>query len=60
MLVQPRQRRDQPVGEGRPELGRGPLLERAEVHLEPDDGEVGVQAGADVDGSIQNAHRDSS
>ena len=32
VLVQPGQRRDQRVGEGRPELARGPLLQRAEVH----------------------------
>ncbi len=59
VLVQPRQRLDETVDEGRPELGGRPRLERAEVHLETDDGEVGVQAGADVDGPVQNAHSES-
>src|SRR5262245_17912606 len=60
VLVKPRQRRDQPVDERRAEPGGGPLLERAEIELEPDDGEVGVQVGADVYGAVDDAHFESS
>ena len=57
MLVQAGQRRDAGGSMKRgPELGRGPVLERAEIDLQPDDGEVRVQAGADVDGAVEDAH----
>ena len=39
-----------------PSLPGGPLLQRAEVDVEPDDGEVGVQARSDVDGLVEDAH----
>ena len=59
VLLQPRQRGDEAVVERRPELPGGPLLQLAEVHVEPDDGEVSVEARADVDGLVEDAHGDS-
>ena len=39
-----------------PEPAGGPLLERAEVDVEPDDREVGVEARADVDRPVEDLH----
>ena len=57
VLVQPRQRGDQRVGERRPQLPRRPLLQLTEIQLQPDHREVGVEAGTYVDRSIQNSHQ---
>ena len=40
----------------RPEPADGPVLQLAEIDIEPDDREVGVEAGADVDGAVEDAH----
>jgi hypothetical protein len=60
VLGQPRQRRQQAVDEGRPQLRRRPSLQLAEVQLQPDHREMRVQRRADVDGAVEDAHRDSS
>ncbi len=56
VLLEPRQRGDQAVVERGAELPGGPLLQLAEVHVEPDDGEVSVEARSDVDGLVEDAH----
>ena len=56
VLLQPRERRDQRIGERLPQPARRPFLQLPQVHVEADDGKVGVEAGADVDGLIEDAH----
>ncbi len=56
MLGEPGQGRDQGVHEAGAEARRRPRLELAQVHVEPDDGEMGVQARADVDRAVDDPH----
>src|SRR6476661_5805571 len=56
VLLEAGQHLDQRVDESGAELGRGPLLELTQVELQPDDGEVGIQAGPDIDGTIDDPH----
>src|SRR5690606_25184624 len=51
-----RHRSHQALRELLPEPRRGPVLELAELHGEPDDGEVRVEAGAEVDGPGDDLH----
>jgi hypothetical protein len=56
VLLQARQRGHQAVREPAPQPHRGPVLQLAEVDVEPDDREVGIEVGADVHGPVENAH----
>ncbi len=56
MLLQPRQPLDERVDEGRSQAHAGPFLEFLEVEHQPNDREMGVQAGAKVDRPLPNVH----
>jgi hypothetical protein len=56
MLGQSRQSRGECIDEGTTQTTGGPVLQRTKIQLQPDDREARVQRGADVDGSIKNAH----
>jgi hypothetical protein len=52
MLRKPRQEGEQAVDKLLPEAHRWPILERAEIHYQPDDREVGVQTRALIDSAF--------
>ena len=56
MLGQPGQRREQRVDEPVAQPAGGPLFQRSQVQVQPDDREVGVETGPDVDGPINDLH----
>src|SRR6185437_4781496 len=53
---QSRQRGDQAIDERRTELAGRPLLELAQVQLQPDHREMRVQRWADENGTLEYAH----
>ncbi len=53
---QPRQGGDQTVDKGRPQFAGRPLLQLAQIQLQPDHREVRIQRRADEDGTFQNTH----
>jgi len=56
VLVEPWERFEQRVDERAAELHARPLLQRPEIQVEADDGEVGVDAGAEIDGGFEELH----
>jgi hypothetical protein len=56
VVLQAGQSCDKGIGEPRPQLAGWPILERAEVDVQPDDGKVGVQAGPDEYCFVQYQH----
>ena len=60
VLAEPRQRFEQCVHVLGPQLHRRPLFEMTEIEREPDHREVGVDAGTEIDGGVDDLHRSGS
>ena len=56
VLTEPGERVEEPRHKGGPEATGWPRLKRAQVQREPDDGEVGVERGADIDRPFSDPH----
>ena len=56
VLAQARECFDQSIHERFAQLHARPLLQLAEIDDEADDGEVGVKAGAEIDGGVEQLH----
>ncbi len=56
VLLEPGQRGNERVGKPRTQLARRPVLQRTEVYVQLDDGEMSVQARPHVHRLVQNAH----